>query len=299
MPRLPTLALALLMTTPALAAEPTYEHGPDSQRQDGVPQGKVAKHTWTSEVFPSTLREYWVYVPAQYDGSKPACVMVFQDGHAYVRENGDMRVPIVFDNLIHQGDMPVTIGIFISPGHKGDELPKDQWKPNNRSFEYDTLSDQYVTFLLDEILPEVGKTYKLTDNPDERAICGMSSGGICAWTVAWERPDAFRKVLSHIGSFTNIRGGHVYPALIRKTDNKPLRVFLQDGSSDLDNQHGNWWLSNLQMEAALKFKKYDYKFVGGEGAHNGKHGGAILPDSLRWLWRADGSASGGRPEAGK
>jgi enterochelin esterase family protein len=131
----------------------------------------------------------------------------------------------------------------------------------------------------------VSKSYKLTDNPDQRAICGISSGGICAWTVAWERPDAFRKVLSHVGSFTNIRGGDVYPGMIRKTERKPIRVFLQDGSGDLDNAHGSWPLANQQMAAALKFAGYDYRFVYGEGAHNGKHGGAILPESLRWLWR--------------
>lgn len=136
-------------------------------------------------------------------------------------------------------------------------------------------------------MPFVGKTYQLSDDPNHRAICGISSGGICAFTAAWQRPDAFRKVLSHVGSFTNIRGGNVYPALIRKTEPKPIRVFLQDGENDLDNEHGNWWLSNLQMDAALKFAKYDYKFVGGEGGHNGKHGGAILPESLVWLWNDD------------
>ena len=139
---------------------------------------------------------------------------------------------------------------------------------------------------MEEILPEVGKKYKLTEDPECRAICGISSGGICAFTVAWQRPDAFRKVLSHVGSFTNIRGGHVYPSLIRAEPNKPIRVFLQDGDKDLDNVWGNWWLANLEMEAALKFKQYDHKFVGGTGGHSGKHGGAILPDSLRWLWRA-------------
>ncbi|MCA9210057.1 MAG: esterase family protein, partial [Planctomycetales bacterium] len=227
-----------------------------------------------------------------YDGSQPAAVMVFQDGHAYVKEDGEFRVPIVFDNLIHRGQMPVTIGIFINPGHNAEQLPENPWRGNNRSFEYDTLSDQYARFLLDEMLPEVGKKNRLTDDPQQRAICGISSGGICAFTVAWQRPDAFRKVLSHVGSFTNIRGGHVYPALIRKTERKPLRVFLQDGENDLDNQHGNWWLSNLEMEAALRFSRYDYKFVGGQGGHNGKHGGAILPESLIWLWRnndADGA----------
>jgi enterochelin esterase family protein len=269
----------------ATAAEPTYEFGPDSKRQEGVPQGKVTKHDWTSQVFEGTKRDYYVYVPAQYDGREPAAVMVFQDGHAYVGEEGEFRTPIVLDNLIHTKDMPVTIGIFINPGHKGDSKIASPWQANNRSFEYDTLSDQYSRFLLEEMLPEVGKTYKLTDDPNRRAICGISSGGICAWTVAWERPDAFRKVLSHVGSFTNIRGGHVYHALIRKTKPKPIRVFLQDGSNDVNNEHGNWWLANLEMESALKFARYDYRFVGGEGGHNGKHGGAILPESLKWLWR--------------
>lgn len=286
MPRLLLLLLLLCLPVTTFAAEDEpYKFGPDSQRQEGVPRGKITRHEWRSEIFPGTIREYWVYVPAQYDGSQPAAVMVFQDGHTYVNETGEFRVPVVFDNLIHKKELPVIIGIFINPGHKNESLPENAWRANNRSFEYDTLSDQYARFLLEEILPEVGKTYKLTDDPEQRAICGISSGGICAFTVAWQRPDAFRKVLSHVGSFTNIRGGHVYPALIRKTENKPIRVFLQDGKNDLDNQHGNWWLSNLQMDAALKFKKYDYQFVGGEGGHNGKHGGAILPESLKWLWR--------------
>ncbi len=267
--------LLILLSRSAQAGDEKYKLGPDSMRHEGVPRGTVTKDVWRSKVFSNTTRDYWVYVPAQYDGKKPACVMVFQDGGAYVNEGGDFRVPIVFDNLIHKGEMPVTIGIFINPG-----------QPNNQSFEYDTLSDQYARFLIEEILPEVGKRYKLTDDPDCRAICGISSGGICAFTVAWQRPDAFRKVLSHVGSFANIRGGHVYPALIRSTPAKPIRVFLQDGSNDLDNAWGNWWLANLEMEAALKFKKYDHKFVGGTGGHSGKHGGAILPDSLRWLWRA-------------
>jgi enterochelin esterase family protein len=276
----------LLFASSAFAAEEKYPVLPDSQRQEGVPQGKVTKQEpWKSKVFEGTIRDWWLYVPAQYDGSTPAAVMVFQDGHTYVNEKGDQKVPIVFDNLIHKQEMPVTIGIFLNPGHKAEEVPQEPWKANNRSFEYDTLSDQYARFLLEEILPAVAKDYKLTDDPDQRAIGGMSSGGICAFTVAWERPNAFRKVLSQIGSFTNIRGGHNYPAYIRKMERRPLRVFLQDGSNDVNNEHGNWWLANLQMESALKFAKYDYKFVGGEGAHNGKHGGAILPDSLRWLWR--------------
>jgi enterochelin esterase family protein len=278
------LIAAALLLLPA-QAEP-YKHPPESERQEGVPQGKVTHYVWKSQVFAGTIREYWTYVPAQYDDTKPAAVMIFQDGHAYVGEKGWFRVPVVFDNLIARKEMPVTVGIFINPGHKAEELPKPGWADkNNRSFEYDTLSPQYAQFLVDEILPEVGKTVKLTDNPELRAICGISSGGICAFTAAWERPDVFRKVLSHVGSFTNIRRGHEYPALIRKTPPKPLRVFLQDGSKDLDNEHGNWPLANQQMAAALAYRKYDYKFAFGEGGHNDIHGGSILPDSLRWLWR--------------
>lgn len=266
-----------------------YEYGPDSSRQDGVPQGKVTMFTWQdSKVFPDTIRRYWTYVPAQYDAQKPAALMVFQDGHAYVGEDGQFCAPVVFDNLIHKGEMPVTIGVFIDPGHKREALPeKPGWqpRPENRSVEYDSLSDDYANFLLDEILPEVAKPHNITDDPEGRAICGISSGGICAFTVAWERPDQFGKVLSHVGSFTNIRGGHVYPALIRKTERKPIRVFLQGGSHDLDNEHGNWPLGNRQMFAALKFTNYDVNFVFGDGGHNGNHGGVILPDSLRWLWR--------------
>ena len=266
-----------------------YQLGPDSMVKPNVPTGKVTDHVWKdSTVFPGTIRRYSVYVPAQYDGTQPAAVMVFQDGHAYLDPKGQFRATVVMDNLIHSAEMPVTIGIFIDPGNKANELKgKRGWKPtpSNRSFEYDSLSDAYARFLLEEILPEVGKEYRLTEDPEMRAICGISSGGICAWTVAWEKPDAFRKVLSHVGSFVNIRSGHNYPAYIRKTPKKPIRVFLQDGENDLDNQHGNWPLGNQQMAAALKFKDYDYKFVFGTGAHNGKHGGAILPESMRWLWR--------------
>ena len=279
--------LAAACTT-AWGGDDQYQLGELSKRQPDVPRGQITERARRSEVFPDTIRRYWIYVPAQYDATKPTAVMVFQDGHAYVDREGQFRVPIVLDNLIHRGEIPVMIGIFIDPGHKKDELPdKPGWRPRpeNRSFEYDTLSDQYARFVLDEILAETGKHLNLTVDPEQRAICGISSGGICAFTVAWQRPDAFRKVMSHVGSFVSIRGGHVYPALIRKTPPKPIRVFLQDGSEDLDNEHGNWPLANQQMAAALKFGKYDYKFVFGEGAHNGIHGGAILPESLKRLWR--------------
>src|SRR6266567_2172073 len=276
--------LCALAAVSAAFASDVYTLGVDSMPQEGVPRGEVTRYHWSSKIFPGTVRDYWVYVPKQYDPAKPACVMVFQDGATYVKSNGQFRLPTVFDNLIHKKQMPVTLGIFINPG----EIPSAEAggsARSNRSFEYDSLGDAYATFLLKEIMPEVGKQFQLTTDPEGRAICGISSGGICAWTVAWERPDAFRKVLSHVGSFTNIRGGNAYPFLIRKTEKKPIRVFLQDGAKDLDNLHGNWPLANQEMAAALKFMGYDYKFEFGTEGHNAKHGGAILPDSLRWLWR--------------
>ncbi len=285
-----TLSLALLaLSIRELIAADDYQLGPDSMVQEGVPQGKILEGKFTSpKIFEGTVRNYSVYVPAQYDGSAAAAVMVFQDGGSYVNKTGQFRVPVVFDNLIHKKQMPVTIGVFLNPGEVPAAKPGEKGR-SNRSFEYDSLGDQYTRFLLEEILPMVTKEHslKLTDDPNQRAICGISSGGICAFTVAWERPDQFRKVLSHVGSFTNIRGGHVIPAVIRKTENKPLRIFLQDGSNDLDNLHGSWPLANQEMAASLKFKNYDYKFEFGDGGHNGKHGGAILPDSLRWLWRTE------------
>ncbi len=279
--------LTLFLFTAMIEAKDDYQLGPDSMEHKDVPTGEMVKMVWNSEVFPKTVRDVWVYVPAQYNAKEPACVMVYQDGvRFYASKQGQFRVPIVFDNLMHKKEMPVTIGIFIDPGSydlKGGKKGTPDFK--NRSFEYDTLSDQYARFLEKEILPEVGKKYNLRQDAAGRAIGGISSGGICAFTVAWERPDLFSKVLSHVGSFTNIRGGDRYPGIIRKTTNKPIRIFLQDGKGDLDHEHGNWWLGNLQMESSLNYKKYDLRTVWGDGAHNGKHGGAILPDSLRWLWR--------------
>ena len=278
------MLLAASLRTVTAQAPTEYPLTADSERQAGVPSGEVTKHTWTSTVFPGTQRDYWIYVPAQYRADTPAAVMVFQDGGRFVAEDGRWRVPVVFDNLIHRGEMPVAIGIFVDPGvvpaRAADQQPRF-----NRSFEYDALGDRYARFLLEELLPEVGKSYSLSPDPLSRAICGASSGGIAAFTAAWERPDQFRKVISHIGSFTNIRGGHVYPALIRQEAVRPIRVFLQDGSNDLDNQFGNWPLANQSMAAALKFRGYDYRFEFGDGGHTHKHGGALLPDALRWLWR--------------
>jgi enterochelin esterase family protein len=258
-----------------------YTTPPEARKQPGAPEGKLIQQPkWSGKIFEGATRDWWIYVPAQYKPENPACVMVFQDG-----QNAKNYIPTVFDNMIAKGELPVIIGIFISPGTKADGK-------SNRSFEYDTLSDQYSRFLLEEILPEVEKTYKLRHDAASRAIAGISSGGICAFTVAWERPNEFSKVLSWVGSFTNIasgatlrEGGHNYQALIRKTPKKPIRVFLQDGENDLDNQHGNWPLANQQMAKSLAFAKYDFKFEWGHGFHSDRHGRAILPDSLRWLWQ--------------
>ena len=258
-----------------------YPIHPDMRAKIGVPKGNLIQQApWKSTIFEGTTRDWWVFVPAQYRSDQPAAVMVFQDGQG--ARNSAVNA---FDNLISKGDMPVTVGIFLSPGTRADGR-------SNRNFEYDSLGDRYARFLLDEILPEVEKTYKLRHDPEGRAIAGNSSGGICAFNVAWERPDAFRKVLSGIGSYTNLApgqdgsaGGHIFPSLIRKLDKKPIRVFLQDGENDVDNQFGSWWLANLQMERAFAFKSYDYKFVAGKGFHSDAHLRAILPDALRWLWR--------------
>lgn len=280
-----TVSLLLLFSMNiCLGQEENYKYGKDSERHDGVPKGTVTKHVFQSQIFEGTHREYYVYVPAQYSADQPAAIMVFQDGHAYVKKDGDFKAPIVFDNLIHQKEMPVTIGIFINPGHNAPELPDNPFRASNRSWEYDELSDLYACFLIEEIIPEVGNKYNLTTDPRMRAICGLSSGGICAFTAAWERPDYFYRVLSHIGSFTNIRGGHAYPSMIRRHAKRDIKVYLQDGSGDLNNLYGNWWLANQQMASSLEFRDYDYTFVKGTGGHNGKHGGALFPDSLRWLW---------------
>ncbi len=295
--RLITLAILAALLTPLNAhayqkkhPQPTrYSHGPDSMIDAETPQGTIEEFTHLdSQIYPGTKRRFYVYVPKQYDASKPAALMVFQDGHAYVNRTGEYRAPVVMDNLIHMGQMPVTIGVFVDPGHKKDKLPeKPGWRPQpeNRAHEYDRLSDDYVRFLLEEILPKVESKYEITKDPAGRAICGASSGGICAFTAAWEKPDQFSKVISHIGSFVNIRHGDTYPGIIRKAKKKPIRVYLQDGSNDLDNEHGNWPLANQQMAKALDYKGYDFKFEYGGGAHNGNHGGAVLPDAMRWIWR--------------
>lgn len=260
-----------------------YKLGQDSQLQDGIPHGKITKHRFVSQVnYPGVGRDYWLYVPKQYDGNNPVCLMVFQDGETYL--GPEMNVPAVFDNLIYKGDLPVMIGLFVNPGDKGPGTPIYGGN-NNRSVEYDSLGDRYARFLIDELLPAIQQDYMIVSEPAGRAICGFSSGGICAFTVAWERPDTFSKVVSHCGSFVSIQRGHTYPSIIRGTERKPIRVFLQSGSHDLDIVFGNWPLANKQMASALKYRDYDCQFIFGEEGHSLKHGGAVFPDTLRWLWR--------------
>jgi enterochelin esterase family protein len=267
-----------------------YVLGADSLPQEGVPKGRLeGPHLFRSKIFTNTVRKYWVYVPAQYDPEKAACVLVFQDGQRATRTNGSLRIPQVMENLIHKREMPVTIGIFITPGAKGEEYVEvGGGNPNNRSFEYDSLSDLYSRFLIEEMLPEVGKQYNLTKDPEGRAIGGTSSGAICAFTVAWHRPDQFRKVLSCIGSFTDIRGGHVYPQLIRESEKKPIRLFLEETFNDNRNERNpkrDWFLQNQAMIAALKEKNYDFTYVFHEGTHSDSPGGTLIPEMLRFLWR--------------
>ena len=286
------VVLGCLMLTAAVGmaadeAAPEWTLSADSERQPGIPQGTVTRGVWSSEQLAATQRDYAVYVPAGYDGVQPAAVMVFQDGHAYLDDSGPFRAGIVLDNLIHRGEIPELVAVFVDPGHRGNELPRNRWQSSNRSVEYDSLNDEYAQFLHQELLPGIVAKMKLnlSEAAADRCLVGISSGGICAFTAAWQHPEWFGKVVSHVGSFTNIRGGHVYPAKIRQSIPKDIRVFLQAGSNDLDNKFGNWWLSNQQMQRALSFAGYDYRFEGGKGGHDGQHGGAILPETLRWIWR--------------
>jgi hypothetical protein len=288
-----------------------YPLTPDSLPQSDAPKGRLEGPTlFHSQIIPNTVRKYWVFVPAQYTPDAAASVLVFQDGQRATNPEGPLRVPTVLENLIHRGQIPVTIGIFITPGQTGQSYPDDLGtkNPDHRMQEYDALDDTYARFLVEEMLPEVGKKYRLSSDPEQRAIGGTSSGAICAFTVAWHRPDAFRKVISMIGSYTSIGyrpaadgqpfqpGGDLYPGLIRKSPIRPMKIFLQDGSNDLNNQHGNWFLANQQMLSALEWAnaeadrkqlpgaRYAVSHVWGDGAHSDQHGGAILPDILRWLW---------------
>lgn len=271
---------------PIVNTKPKWEPHSDAVVKDDVPKGEVKQMpAWEdSKVFPGTTRDWWVYVPAQYESSQPAALMVFQDGKNMMSE-WRWRIPTVFDNLIAAGDMPPTIGVFINPGHDKSK-PRKNNKHSNRGYEYDSLGDRYVSFLLDEIIPEVRRNYNISDDPEMHAIGGSSSGAICAFTAAWERTDFFRKVYSSVGSFTHLRGGNVYPALVRKTEPKPIRVYMADTSGDVDNAFGSWWWANQRMASALQYMGYDVRFDQAEGfGHNSDFGSSKFPDALRWLWR--------------
>lgn len=294
------LLLPLLLCAAPLAAraEGPYPVDPASERHEGVPRGEVTRHRFTgSKIYPGTERNYWVYTPPGYDPAKPPCLMVFQDGSGYVDEKGASRVPVVFDNLIHAGEMPATLAVFVDPGVV--PASRENSQPRfNRSYEYDAASGDYARFLIDELLPEVAKEHPFSSDPDHHAICGASSGGSAAFNAAWQRPDAFRRVYSMIGTFIGLRGCDEFPILIRKTEPKPLRVFLQDGSNDNNIYCGDWWISNQDMLSALTFSGYEVNHVWGEGKHSGQHGGAIFPEAMRWLWKDFPQPVAVHPEAG-
>ena len=283
----------------------TEDHYP----KEGVPKGELkGPFEFHSKIIDGTVRQYWIFVPAQYQPSTPASVLVFQDGYKATNPEGKIRAPQVLENLIGSGEIPVTIGIFISPGNRSETYPDDLGgrNPNNRAQEYDAMNDRYARFVVEEMLPEISKKYSLTDDPEQRAIGGSSSGAIAAFTVAWYYPDVFRKVYSGIGSYVSIGfrpnetpirlGGQDYPALIRRESVRPIKIFIQDGSNDLSNSWGNWFLANQQMVSAFEYSnknadgeqvsgpRYQYKAVWTDGGHDDAHVGMLLPEGLRWLW---------------
>jgi hypothetical protein len=317
-PRLVSLAAALALAAASADAAAERKPGdyplpPEALAQDGVPRGRLeGPLLFRSRVIAGTVRRYWIFVPAQYAGERPANLLVFQDGQRATNPDGPLRVPQVLENMIHENEIPVTIGLFITPGQTGDTYPGNlgMGNPDHRAEEYDSLGDDYSQFLIQEMLPELGKRYRVTEDPRRRIIGGTSSGAICAFTVAWRHPDQFQNVISMIGSYTSIGyrpasgarpmipGGDLYPTLVRKNPIRPLAIFLQDGSNDLSNEHGNWFLANQQMLSALEWAnanadkngdtgpRYRLNHVWGDGGHSDTHGGAILPDMLRWIWAA-------------
>lgn len=263
-----------------------FEPAPESLANPAIPAGKLESFEWNdSKVFPKTSRQVTVYTPAQLPSRQNCGLMVWQDGTRHADPNGALRVPVVFDHLIHSGDMPPVIGVFIDPGRKPNA--KSGEKAFNRGFEYDSLGDAYSRLVLEEILPEVRRRYQLdwSPQPDHAALAGGSSGGICAFTVAWERPDRFRKVLCWVGSFVDLRGGHAYPSLIRQIEPKPLRIYLLGGENDLDNAFGHWPIANKLIASALTYQGYDHHLEWTPCFHGSKGMAPKLPDALRWLWR--------------
>lgn len=278
-----------------------YEYGPDSSVHEGVPAGTVFEYEWrASAIYPGTFRKFWVYVPAQYNPDEPAGLMVFQDGWWYLDPQGDVRGGTVMDNLIHAGEIPITIGVFVDPGVFPEVNDPDGRK--NRNAEYDAFDDRYVSFLLTEILPQVTHAYTIAPDSHCWAICGGSSGGDCAFTAAWLRPDKFGRVIAFLSAFVQMPGGNPYPRLIAEQSPKPLRVFLQTAHRDIgwNQPEMNFLASNLRVAAALAESGYDFRLVLGDGQHRANHGGVLLPDALRWLWRSDAAAWGtGRKRHGQ
>lgn len=268
-----------------------YHPCPEAYVAPGVANGVVRSFRgWAgSSVFADTVRDVWIYTPPEFDPAGPApALIVFNDGGGYLAADGPVRATVVLDNLLHAWEIEPTVAVFVMPGRAADVPAGDPRANRQRSFEYDSCTDSYARFLMEDLLPFVEEQIgcALTNDPSRRTLCGISSGGICAFNAAWHRPDVFGRVLSHCGSFTAIRGGHHYPYLVRSTPRKPLRVFLQSGATDADIVFGNWPLANQEMAAALRFAGYDVRFVFGEGGHSLRHGGAVFADSLRWLWGA-------------
>lgn len=270
-----------------------YRLGPDSQPQEGVPKGEIrGPFTLPCAVYPGTQHTYWVYVPAQYDPAVPAALMVFQDGHAFKDEKGDIRAQHVMDNLIYRRETPVMIGVFINPGRRPDqpEPTARNWgdRDTNRPTEYNSLDDRYARVITEELMPALSKEYNISKDPQMHGIGGSSSGAIAAFTVAWERPNHFRKVLSNVGSFVDLRGGHVYPEKVRASAKKPIRVFLCDGRNDnrglrnrVYEEKRDWFYQNVRLMKALTEKDYDVNYAWGINRHGQKFGGAIMPEMMR------------------
>jgi gluconolactonase len=284
------IAFILLAAASLLHAE-DYVLGPESQPQPGVPKGVVSRYKLDpGKYYPGVTHSYSIYVPARYNAAKPAAFMIFLDGSGAV--GNSQRVPVVFDNLIAKGDLPPLIGIFIDPGVL-PALTDSAQSRYERIFEYDNISDRFSHFLEDELLPAVAKKYNLSKDPNDHAISGVSTGAVGAFVAAWERPDMFHRVLSFIGTFVSLKGADTLPATIRRTEPKPIRVFLQAGKNDhLAPEQpygvfygGSWPTNNQVMYDALRFGGYDVKLVLGEEGHNMKQGAAIMPEALRWLWR--------------
>lgn len=278
-----------------------YDFSPDSLPKEGVPKGEIrGPFVIPSQAYPGTQHTYWVYVPAQYDPQVPASLMVFQDGQAFKDMEGDVHAHVVMDNLIYRREIPVMIGVFINPG-RTPEQPEPhlrEWgdRTTNRPTEYNTLDDKYARVIVDELLPALYKDYNISKDPELHGIGGSSSGAIAAFTVAWERPNHFRKVLSNVGSFTNLRGGHQYPDIIRKAEKKPIRIVMVDGRNDnralradgTYDETRDWFLQNVRMQQALTEKGYELNYTWGMARHGQKMLRTMFPEMMRWLWRDHG-----------